>query len=138
MAQFARVIYSETDRQEILAWIKSARLKTRVEVRGPRRTLPQNDKMWAMLSDIVRQRKKINGQEFSTEQWKSIFMEALGHEQDVLPKLDGSDFFTVDTSTSKLDEQQMSDLIEFMFAWGAENHVEWSDPNMRSLEESRR
>lgn len=141
MAKAVEVIYTEADRDRVLGWIRVARLKSRVEIRGPRRTLPQNDKMWAMLTDIVKQKKKINGQTYTTDQWKAIFMQALGHELrgDVLPTLDGTDFFTVDgTSSSKLSDTEMSDLIEFMFAWGAENHVEWSDPNLRSLEESRR
>lgn len=133
-----RVIHTEEDRQQIIDWIKSARLKTRVEVKGPRRTLPQNDKMWAMLTDIARGKKTINGREFPPEKWKSIFMQALGHEQDVLPTLDGSDFFVIDTSTSKLSEAEMSDLIEFIYAWGAENSVVWSDPELRSQEEMRR
>jgi hypothetical protein len=133
-----RVIHTERDREEILAWFATARLGTRVEVRGPRRTLPQNDKMWAMLTDIVRQRKVIDNREFSTEQWKAIFMEALGHEQDILPRLNGDGFFATDTSTSKLSDQEMSDLIEFIFAWGAENSVVWSDPKLRSQEEMMR
>jgi hypothetical protein len=131
-----RVIHTEQDREEILAYIRKARLKSRVEVKGPARTNDQNSKMWAMLTDITRQRKQINGQEFKPEQWKCIFMEALGHEQDILPKLDGSDFFVSEQSTSKLSVEQMSALIEFMFAWGAENNVEWSDPELRSLMEA--
>jgi hypothetical protein len=133
-----RVIHTEKDREEVIAWLATCKLGTRVEVRGPRRTLPQNDKMWAMLTDIARQRKTIDNREFTPEQWKSIFMEALGHEQDILPKLNNDGFFTVDTSTSKLSEAEMSDLIEFMFSWGAEVGVEWSDPNLRSQEAMRR
>lgn len=133
-----RVIHTEKDRAEVIAWVAQCKLGTRIEARGPRRTLPQNDKMWAMLTDIARQRKKIGDREFTPEQWKSIFMEALGHEQDILPKLNNDGFFTVDTSTSKLSEAEMSDLIEYMFAWGAENNVVWSDPKLRSQEEMMR
>jgi hypothetical protein len=132
-----RVIHTEKDREEILAWISTCRLGTRIEARGPRRTLPQNDKMWAMLTDIARQRKTLNGQELTTEQWKTVFMQALGKEPDILPTLDGG-FFTADTSTSKLSETEMSDLIEYIYAWGAENSVVWSDPKLRSQEEMMR
>ena len=140
MAKAVEVLYTEADRERVLGWIRVARLKSRVEIRGPRRTLPQNDRLWAMLTDIVKQKKTINGQRFTTDQWKSIFMQALGHEMrgDVLPTLDGRDFFTVDTSSSRLDVQQMSDLIEFIFAWGAENNVKWSDPQLQSYEAMRR
>jgi hypothetical protein len=138
MAKAVRVIHDETDRNQIIEWIKAARVKTRVEIHGPRRSLPQNAKLWAMLTDIVVQKKTINGQTFKTDQWKSIFMQALGHEVDVLPTLDGNDFFAAELSTSKLSEQEMSDLIEYIYAWGAENHVVWSDPVLNSYEEMRR
>jgi hypothetical protein len=137
MAKALQVLHSEADREMVLEWIRKARLKSRVEIRGPRRTLPQNDKMWAMLTDIVKQKKTINERTFNTEQWKSIFMQALGIEMkgETLPTIDGRDWFVVDTfSSSKLSEQEMSDLIEFMFAWGAENNVRWSDPEWQSIE----
>jgi hypothetical protein len=141
MAKAFQVLYTEHDREMVLEWIRKARLKSRVEIRGPRRTLPQNDKMWAMLTDIVKQKKTINGNVFNTDQWKSIFMQALGIEMkgDTLPTLDGRDWFTVDSfSSSKLSEEEMSNMIEYMYAWGAETNMRWSDPELPSYEEMRR
>jgi len=42
--------------------------------------------------------------------------------------LDGAPF-PIGYSSSKLTKAQMADLIEFMYAFGAENCVEWSEPN---------
>jgi len=138
MAKALAVIYDEKDRQQIIDWIKLAPLETRVEIKGPKRTLPQNDKMWSMLTDIVVQKKTIGGRTFKTDEWKAIFMEALGREQVALPTLDGRSFFSIGHSSSALEKQEMSDMIEFMFAWGAENDVVWSDPKLRSYEDMRR
>jgi len=132
MAKALAIIYDEKDRQRVIDWIKLAPLETRVEIKGPKRTLPQNDRMWAMLTDIVKQKKTIDGKRFTTDEWKAIFMEALGREQIALPTIDGRNFFTIGHSSSNLGKQEMSDLIELMFAWGAENDVVWSDPELRS------
>lgn len=136
MASSVRIIHLEEQRKSILEWsvdwIRRARLKSRVELRGPARTSDQNRKMWAMLTDIVVQEKTINGQQYDEDQWKCIFMEALGHEPDILPKLSGRGWFPVNTSTSKLSIPQMAALIDFIYAWGAENSVVWSDPELGS------
>lgn len=136
-----RIIHIEDHRKSVLDWtvdwIRRARLKSRVELRGPARTTEQNNKMWAMLTDIVEQKKTINGQQFDEEQWKCIFMKALGMEPGILPTLDGRDWFPISTSTSRLEPPQMAALIDFMFAWGAEHNVVWSDPALASYEAMR-
>jgi hypothetical protein len=63
----------------------------------------------------------------STDQWKVIFLEALDHELAFIPSLDGK-FIPYGQSSSDLSVKEMSELIEFMFAWGAENNVRWTDP----------
>ena len=50
---------------------------TRVEFKGGRRTLPQNDRMWAMLTDVARQ-KEHAGRRFTPDQWKVLFLHAIG------------------------------------------------------------
>ena len=133
MAKERVVLRTDDDRRRAIAWIEAAEDESRLDLMGPQRTNPQNRKMWAMIGDIVKQKKTINGREFSDEDWKVIFLQALGKEQKVLPTLDGDDFFPSGYSSSKLEKKEMSDLIEFMFAWGAENNVVWSDPETRSL-----
>ncbi len=132
------VIRTEKDRSEAADWLAKAPIGSRVTFKGPTRTLPQNDRMWAMLTDIVKQKKEIDGRTFATEEWKAIFMEALGHEQRFLPSLDGKRFVPLGQSSSDLTKEDMSDLIEYLFAWGAENNVRWSDPALRGYEEMRR
>lgn len=129
------IIHDENDRQQVISWIKTCPEGTRVQLKKPARTLPQNDRLWAMLTDIVKQKKTIGGQTFTTDEWKAIFLQALGVELHTLPTLDGRNFFGTSYSSSAMTKEGMSDLIEFMFAWGAENDVIWSDPAMKSYED---
>lgn len=111
-------------------WINRAlaeRKGTRLEFKGPQRSIEQNSRMWAMLTDIATQ-KTLSGRRFSTDQWKAIFMHACGREIQFLPTLDDSTFIPWGQSSSDLSTSEMSDLIEFMFSWGASNGVAWSDP----------
>jgi hypothetical protein len=137
MGRALAIIKTEHDRQLVAEWLAKAKIGTRIEFRGPKRTLPQNDRMWAMLTDIVRQHKQINGRQFSTEEWKCIFLQAAGAEPKMLPTLDGLGFFAT-SSSSILSVQEASDVIECMFAWGAEVGMAWSDPEIASYSRARR
>ncbi|KRR21874.1 recombination protein NinB [Bradyrhizobium retamae] len=118
-------------------WIEKAPRGTRVEFKGPQRTIEQNSRMWAMLTDIATQ-KKHAGRKYTTDQWKVLFMHACGREVAFLPSLDGSTFIPWGQSSSDLSTEEMNDLIEFMFAWGCENNVVWSDPKEVALRELER
>ena len=99
---------------------------TRVEFKGARRTLPQNDKMWAMLSEIARQKTHC-GRRYTADNWKSIFMHAMGRETIFVPSLDGETFFPIGWRSSDLSKEEMSELIEFILAWGAQNGVTFAN-----------
>ena len=95
---------------------------SRVEFKAPKRTLPQNDRFWAMLTDISTQ-KTHTGRKFTPDQWKVLFMHACGREVQFLPSLDGSTFIPWGQSSSDLSKDEMTDLIEFIISWCAENGV---------------
>jgi len=95
-----------------------------VKVSAAKRSDDQNAKMWAMLSDISR--AKPEGRSHIPEVWKCIFMAALGHETIFETGLDNRPF-PVGFRTSKLTKAQMSDLIEFIYAYGAQHNVKWSE-----------
>lgn len=129
------VIRDGADRATARLWIERAKVGSRIDFKGPRRTIEQNDRMWAMLTDVARQ-KTLSDRKWSTSQWKCIFLHACGRELSYLPPLDGKGgFIPWGQSSSDLSVAEMSELIEFMFAWGAENGVTWSDPAIRELEE---
>ena len=95
-----------------------------VNIRAATRSTDQNAKMWAMLSDVSR--AKPQGRCHTPEVWKCLFMHACGHAVQFQVGLDGQPF-PVGFRSSALSKAQMSDLIEFIHAWGAQNGVAWSD-----------
>lgn len=96
-----------------------------VRVSAPTRSLDQNAKMHAMLSDLSR--AKPEGRRHTPDVWKAIMMQACGHASQFEFGLDGQPF-PLGFRSSRLTVSQMSDLIEFMYAYGAEHDVRWSEP----------
>lgn len=96
-----------------------------VNIRPAARSNEQNSKMWAMLSDIAR--AKPQGRELTTDKWKALFMDAIGIPADWEPGISGG-VVNVGYRSSRLTKEQMSDMIEQMYAYGAEHGVEWSEP----------
>jgi len=92
-------------------------------VSGPR-TLDQNAKMWAMLTDIALARPE--SRKWTPETWKCAFMHSLGHEVQFAEGLDEAGPFPLGFRTSKLNKKQMSDLIEVIYEYGSRHGVEWS------------
>ena len=120
-------------REKAIRWIQKAPAGTRVEFKQAQRSLEQNDRMWAMLTDIVCQHDF--GRPNTTDQAKVVFLHACGKEFSVLPSLNGKSFVPYGQSSSDLSVGEMSDLIDFMFAWGAENGIVWSDPKIQPEQE---
>ena len=96
-----------------------------MNVREATRTPAQNDKMQAMLSDIARARPM--GRVHPREVWKCRFMETWGFKPAWVPTLDGEAVINTGYRSSRLGKAQMSDMIEAMYAFGAENGVEWTE-----------
>lgn len=96
------------------------------EVREPKRTLSQNDKFWAMLTDISI--SKPGGATYTPEEWKARIMQACGWECQFLPGILDGHPFPVGFRSSQLSKSQMAALINWMQAWGDEQGVRWTDP----------
>lgn len=106
------------------------RVKVTVEEAKPKRTLEQNARMWAMLTDISRQVEwPVDGrlQKLTPEEWKTIFTAGLKRHQRVAQGLEGG-FVMLGESTSRMRVGEMTDLIELMFAFGAEHGVRFLEP----------
>lgn len=93
-----------------------------LELRQETRSNAQNRRMWAMLADIARQ-VVWHGQKLDSEDWKHVFSASL-NKQRAVPGLDGG-FVVLGTRTSKMTKPEMSDMIELMYAFGAQNNVTW-------------
>jgi hypothetical protein len=95
-----------------------------VNVKPPRRTLDQNAKMHAMLSDLAR--AKPQGRVLPPEIWKALFMHEAGFKCTFEPSLDGQGVVPLGFKSSRLNKAEFSDLIEAINAYGAEHSVQWS------------
>ncbi|MGB7241680.1 MAG: recombination protein NinB [Sulfitobacter sp.] len=96
-----------------------------VNIRQATRTTDQNARLWAMLSDISR--AKPQGRKHTPDVWKALMMKACGHQVQFEIGIDGEPF-PVGFRSSKMNKSQMSDMIEFMYQYGAENGVLWTEP----------
>jgi len=97
-----------------------------IELRKETRTVRQNARLWAMLTEISQQ-VDWYGRKLTAEQWKHVFSASL-KKQDVVPGLDGG-FVVLGLSTSKMTKAEMSDLQMLMEAFGAQQGVKFSAPD---------
>lgn len=122
MSRAILVLSSQTDRARAAKWCQTAPAGTRLEFKEPKRSVPQNDLMWTLLTDVARQAVHC-GRKYPADVWKCIFLHACGREVQFIPALDGSTFLPWGQSSSDLSKAEMSELIEFILAWGAQNGV---------------
>ncbi len=120
------ILDSPESRNRALSWVRQAPSGTRVEFKASKRSLPQNDRMWAMLTDVARQ-VPWHGLVLAPDDWKLIFLDALKREVRAVPNLDGTGFVNIGRSSSDLTKQEMTDLIELIFAFGAKYGVVFAD-----------
>jgi len=129
MSRHLLVLSSQAIRDKAIRWIENLPDWTRVEFREPKRTIPQSDKMWAMLTEVSEQ-QKWHGQRLSTDDWKLIFLDGLKREVRIVPNLDNNGFVSLSRSSSDLSVGEMSDMIELIYMFGAnlEHPVIFQDP----------
>jgi hypothetical protein len=93
-----------------------------LEAKPKTRSLEQNARLWAMLSDISEQ-VVWHGRKLTADEWKHVFSAAL-KKQDVVPSIDGG-FVVLGQSTSKMTVKEMCDMQELMTAFAAERNVKF-------------
>ncbi len=118
-------------REHAARFALSAPAGTVADFTPPRRTIPQNKRMQAMLGDVAR--AKPGGRVLNRDQWKCLFMDALAAEtgKDVFranwqPGLDGQTAVNLGYRSSRLVKADMGELMDFIDAWGAQNGVTFS------------
>lgn len=126
MSRYLINILSTAHRERAAKILAAAPFGSRVEIKAAKRSLPQNDRMWAMLTDVAQQ-LPWHGTRLRPDDWKLIFLDALKRELRMVPNLDGTGFVNINQSSSDLTKSEMSDLIELMMAFGAEHGVTFHD-----------
>ena len=129
MSRALVVLTDGAERSKAINWINKAPTGTRVQFLAAQRSVDQNSKLWAMLSEVAAQ-CPWHGVKLTTEDWKFIFLDALKRELRVVPNLDGNGFVNLGRSSSDLSKAEMSDLIELIMMFGAEHNIKFKDdPN---------
>ena len=118
------ILCGNRQREFAKALVNAAPLGAVLNIREATRTTEQNAKLWAMLSDVSR--AKPQDRRATPDVWKALFMNACGHAVQFEAGLDGRPF-PIGFRSSRLTKAQMSEMIEFVYAFGAENGVIWTD-----------
>lgn len=122
MSRALIILANDAARQKAAGWIAKAPPMTRIEFKGPKRTLPQNARMWAMLSDIAAQ-LTWHGLRLSVDDWKQMFLDGLKREARMVPNLNGDGFVNLGRSSSDLSVSEFGDLMALIEAFGAQHGV---------------
>lgn len=97
------------------------------------RSLDQNALMWALLEDIAD--AKPHGRDLDKETWKSVFLSEIGVKSRFEPNLHGDGIVVIAPRSSTLSVSQFSDLIECIYAYGANHGIVWRDYTHGLIEE---
>lgn len=126
MSRATIILNRQRDREKAVSWIRQAPFGTRVDFKHSRRTIPQNDRMWAMLTDLSKQ-VTWHGVRLTPQDWKLMMLSALKKELRIVPNLDGDGFVNLGQSSSDLSKTEMAELIELIAHFGATRGVKFGD-----------
>jgi len=102
-----------------------------LSVRPAKRSDAANARLHALLGEVSKQ-KEWAGQMWDTEDWKRFMVAAwlrTKHQQvRMVPAIDGHGFDVLYERTSTLSGAEVSELMSFIEAWGAEHGVEFAEP----------
>lgn len=121
-------IKTQADRNLIARWamdIQNVPAGTTVEFRAPRRSPDQNSLMWSLLGQVSKQ-VDWYGQKLSSEDWKDVLTASLRRTR-VVPGIDAGTFVPLGMRTSQMTKEEISDLIELIYAFGAERSVKFRE-----------
>lgn len=128
MSRATLILRNDAIRDKAVLWAKKAPDGTRVEFKAPKRTVPQNARMWAHLTDIATQ-LLWHDVKLSPEDWKILFLDALKSEMRLIKNLNGNGYVSLGRSSSDLSVSEMADLITLIQMFGAEHGVVFSEPD---------
>jgi NinB protein len=131
MSRALLVLNSDHQRRRASDWAWSLKPGTRVEFKAPKRTDDQNSMMWVLLTKVSIQ-LKWHGRHLTPDDWKLQFLDALrrakNEELRIIPNIDNTGFVNLSASSSDLSKDEMSDMIELIYKFGAEHGVKFNEP----------
>lgn len=129
MSRQAYTLHTPEQRAKVARIVAELPKFSRVEIKGPARTIPQNSKLWPMLTDVAQQ-ATWQGEKLTELEWKDMFTGAVkvaGGGVRAVPGLEGG-IMLLGLHTSDMTVEEMADLLTYMLNWGDEHGVIWSEP----------
>lgn len=128
-------------RQRALQAVQQAPEGYMVVVSEPKRKDIQNEKYHAMLSDIAKV-CLFMGNKQHPDDWKRLLVDSfakvmreagtpLHHDGRVMPSLDYQRVVQLGIQTKDFYVKEAAEFIEYLYSYGAENGVVWSEPMER-------
>lgn len=92
-----------------------------VTIKEEKRRDKQNSLFWEVMGDLAKGQPE--GRRWTKETWRDAILHATGHAIQFEMGLEGSGAFPVGFRSSCLSVSQMSQVMEFAFAYGARHGV---------------
>jgi hypothetical protein len=102
------------------------------DVGPPKRTLLQNDRMHACLTDIIKSGHKLHGETYTdVDDWKtffvSVWMGETGRAGKLVKGING-EFVQLYWRTSRMNKEQLGEMMIIIERFCAENGIPLRDP----------
>ena len=95
----------------------------------PTRTLEQNSAQWPYLEGFAQQKQLcINGEMVwaTSDDWKDVLTASLRRTR-IVPGIDAGTFVPLGMRTSQMTKEEISELLELIYAFGAERGVKFRE-----------
>lgn len=123
MTRAVVTVNTEAERTMAMHWLSAAKLGFTVTFKRSKRSTPQNDRMWVLLTAVSNQ-LVWHGSKYPPESWKDYFMHSLQGGR-FMPHEDGG-MVPIGRSTSALTKDEHSDLTMIIEAFAARQGVDLS------------
>lgn len=102
-----------------------------IEIKQAEKSRDQEEKYHAMLGEIAQQAQHL-GSKWDAESWKRLLVDAFCKQTGIktgaiVPSLSGDGIVQLGFQTRKFTKEQASEFVEFLYAWGAENGITYSE-----------
>jgi hypothetical protein len=124
MGKATVIITGPQTRQRAAHYVAKAPAGTRITFALSKRTPPQNDFMWALLTELATQ-LPWHGVRLSPEDYKDLLTAGLKGSR-VVPGVEGG-FVVLGQRTKDMTKDEMAELIEAIYQFGAVRGVQFNE-----------
>lgn len=128
MGQATVILTGRDTREQFCRWVMKAPPRTIATLKGVKRSIPQNSRLWWMLTKVAMQ-ATWHGKKRTTDEWKDLFtgaVKAAAGGLEAVPGLEGG-LMILGLRTSQMSTAEMAELQTYMESWCALNGVVLDD-----------